>query len=66
MNFVTVIVIIVSIVFYLYMVFDLAAYFDNLFYQKGINVSMKTAYRYAALIFFWPFTCWFKKLWEIE
>lgn len=66
MNYVMVVLIIVSIVIYLYMVFELVAYFDNFFYQKGINVSMKTAYRYGVLIFFWPFTCWFEKLWEIE
>jgi hypothetical protein len=66
MNFVTVVLISVSIVIYLYMLFNLAAYFDNFFYEKGANMSMKTAYRYAVLIFFWPVTCWFKKLWEIE
>lgn len=66
MNYVMVVLIIVSIVIYLYMVFELAAYFDNFFYQKGINVSMKTAYRYAVLILFWPVTCWFRKLWGIE
>ena len=66
MNFVLVVLISVLIAIYLYMLFILAAFVDNLFYEKGTNISMKTAYRYAALIFFWPFTCWFEKLWEIE
>ena len=66
MNFILVVSISVAIVVYLYFAFRIAAYLNEYFYEKGINVTEKMVWKYSWYTLTWPITIWFKKLWGFE